>query len=79
MKFLIGYGIELPKPDVGGRPGIAEHQKVALERGRKLCRFGLKRVEAAAKIHKEYYGNKAIFIEGKPKPSQISYLSKRLS
>jgi hypothetical protein len=77
MYPIIETGFVPPDADVGGRPGITVEQEAALERGRKLRRFGKSRIEASVAIHSAYFGEKAQFEDdGRPKRSQIDYLSK---
>jgi len=74
----VDTGVPKPEPNLGGRPGISDEQEAALERGRKLRRFGKSRIVAAAAIHQQYFGLLARFENGKPERSQIHYLSKQL-
>ena len=75
--IIVEPGFVPPETDVGGRPGISEQKNDALERGRKLRRFGKSRIEASRAIHPEYFGELARYEDdGSPKRSQIDYLSK---
>ncbi|MGJ3628497.1 hypothetical protein AB5I41_19005 [Sphingomonas sp. MMS24-JH45] len=78
MYPIIKTAFVAPDSDVGGRPGISD-DIVALERGRKLRRFGKSRIEASIAIHPEYFGALARYEDnGNAKRSQLGYLSKLL-